>query len=151
MQKTYYPKPSELEHQWYLIDAAGQNLGRMSTRIARLLSGKDKPIFTPGVHTGDYVIVVNAEKVAVTGKRLDQKVYYRHSQYPGGLKKITLRAQLEKHPERVLQAAVRGMLPKNRMSRQLLSHLHVYAGPSHPHAAQQPKPLALGLEGRDRR
>jgi large subunit ribosomal protein L13 len=142
VQKTYYPKPSELEHEWYVIDAAGLNLGRLSTRIARLLTGKDKPTFTPGVHTGDYVVVVNAEKVAVTGKRLDQKTYYRHSLYPGGLKKITLREQLDKHPERVLQAAVRGMLPKNRMGRQLLSHLHVYAGPSHPHTAQQPKPLA---------
>lgn len=142
MQKTYYPKASELQHEWFVIDAAGQNLGRLSTRIARLLTGKDKPTFTPGVDTGDFVVVVNAEKVAVTGKRLDQKIYYRHSLYPGGLKKITLREQLDKHPERVLQAAVRGMLPKNRMGRQLMSHLHVYAGPNHPHAAQQPKPLA---------
>ena len=142
MQKTYYPKPSELQHEWFVIDADGQNLGRLSTRIARLLTGKDKPTFTPGVHTGDYVVVVNAEKVAVTGKRLDQKVYYRHSLYPGGLKKITLREQLDKHPERVLQAAVRGMLPKNRMGRALMSHLHVYAGPNHPHSAQLPKPLA---------
>ncbi len=142
MQKTYYPKPSELEHQWYLIDAEGQNLGRLSARIARLLAGKDKTSFTPGVHTGDYVVVINAEKVAVTGKRLDQKFYYRHSLYPGGLKKISLRDQLAKHPERVLQAAVRGMLPKTRLSRQLMTHLHVYAGPAHPHSAQQPKPLA---------
>ena len=142
MQKTYYPKPSELQHEWFVIDADGQNLGRLSTRIARLLTGKDKPTFTPGVHTGDFVVVVNAEKVAVTGKRLDQKVYYRHSLYPGGLKKITLREQLDKHPERVLQAAVRGMLPKNRMGRALMSHLHVYAGPNHPHSAQLPKPLA---------
>jgi large subunit ribosomal protein L13 len=142
VQKTYYPKPSELQHEWFVIDADGQNLGRLSTRIARLLTGKDKPTFTPGVHTGDYVVVVNAEKVAVTGKRLDQKVYYRHSLYPGGLKKITLREQLDKHPERVLQAAVRGMLPKNRMGRALMSHLHVYAGPNHPHSAQLPKPLA---------
>jgi len=142
VQKTYYPKPSELQHEWFVIDADGQNLGRLSTRIARLLTGKDKPTFTPGVHTGDFVVVVNAEKVAVTGKRLDQKVYYRHSLYPGGLKKITLREQLDKHPERVLQAAVRGMLPKNRMGRALMSHLHVYAGPNHPHSAQLPKPLA---------
>jgi large subunit ribosomal protein L13 len=142
VQKTYYPKPNELQHEWFVIDADGQNLGRLSTRIARLLTGKDKPTFTPGVHTGDFVVVVNAEKVAVTGKRLDQKVYYRHSLYPGGLKKITLREQLDKHPERVLQAAVRGMLPKNRMGRALMSHLHVYAGPDHPHSAQQPKPLA---------
>jgi large subunit ribosomal protein L13 len=151
VQKTYYPKPSELQHEWFVIDADGQNLGRLSTRIAKLLTGKDKPIFTPGVHTGDFVIVVNAEKVAVTGKRLDQKIYYRHSLYPGGLKKITLREQLDRHPERVLRAAVRGMLPKNRLGREQLSHLHVYAGPDHPHAAQRPRPLAEKSEGREDR
>lgn len=142
MQKTYYPKPGELRHTWYMVDAADQNLGRLATRIARALLGKDKPEFTPGVDTGDFVVVVNAEKVATTGNKLDDKVYYRHSGYPGGLKRITLRQQLAKHPDRVLRAAVWGMLPHNRLGRRLIKKLKVYAGPEHPHAAQQPQPLA---------
>jgi large subunit ribosomal protein L13 len=142
VQKTYYPKPGELHHAWYVVDAADQNLGRLATRIARALLGKDKPEFTPGVDTGDFVVVVNAEKVATTGNKLDEKVYYRHSGYPGGLKRTTLRQQLARHPDRVIRAAVWGMLPHNRLGRRLITKLKVYAGPEHPHAAQQPQPLA---------
>lgn len=142
MQKTYYPKPGDVEAKWFVVDAEGQNLGRLSTRVARALIGKDKPEFTPGVDIGDFVIIVNAEKIAVTGNRLDQKFYYRHSGYPGGLKKISLRNQLEKFPERVLRASVKGMLPRNRMGRKIMKKLKIYAGPSHPHEAQQPEILA---------
>lgn len=143
MQKTYYPKPDELSREWVLIDADGQNLGRLASRIARLLLGKDKPQYTPGVEVGDFVIVVNAEKISVTGKRLDQKFYYRHSGYPGGLKKISLRDQLAKFPDRVIRSAVWGMVPHNRYGRKLIRKLRVYAGPIHPHDAQQPKTLTL--------
>ena len=141
MQKTYFPKASEITREWVLVDADGQNLGRLATRLARTLLGKDKPTFTPGAETGDFVIVINAEKITVTGKRLDDKFYYRHSGYPGGIKKISLREQLKKHPARVITAAVRGMLPKNRYGRALLGHLKVYAGAEHPHSAQTPRPL----------
>ncbi len=141
IQKTYYPKPDETENEWYIIDAAGQNLGRLASRIAKVLLGKGKPAYAPGVDVGDFVIVVNAGKVTVTGKKLDEKVYYRHSGYPGGLKEITLRNQLEKFPERVIRSAVRGMLPRNRHGRRLLRKLKVYAGDEHPHQAQNPKPL----------
>lgn len=139
MQKTYYPKPGELKHEWYIIDASGQNLGRLATRVAHVMLGKDKPQFTPGVDVGDYVVVINAEKIEVTGKKLDAKIYYRHSGYPGGLKQITLRNQLERFPDRVITAAVWGMLPKNRHGRKLMRKLKVYVGPDHPHAAQKPK------------
>lgn len=142
MQKTYYPKPGDVEAKWFVVDAEGQNLGRLSTRVARALIGKDKPEFTPGVDIGDFVIIVNAEKIAVTGNRLDQKFYYRHSGYPGGFKKISLRNQLAKFPERVLRASVKGMLPRNRMGRKIMKKLKIYAGPSHPHKAQQPEILA---------
>jgi large subunit ribosomal protein L13 len=146
VDKTYYPKKSEIEHKWLIVDANGQNLGRLATRIAAALIGKHKPTFTPGVEMGDYVIVVNAERVTVTGTKtttkLDSKVYYRHSGYPGGLKSITLRDQLRKHPDRVLRSAVWGMLPHNRMGRALLKRLKIYAGPDHPHGMQQPEPLA---------
>jgi large subunit ribosomal protein L13 len=138
VQKTYYPKTEELSRKWVLVDAADQNLGRLASGIARILLGKDKPQFTPGVDVGDFVIVVNAEKISVTGKRLDQKMYYRHSGYPGGLKKINLRDQLAKFPERVIQSAVWGMVPHNRYGRKLMRKLRVYSGPDHPHAAQQP-------------
>jgi len=141
VQKTYYPKQGEIASKWYLIDAADQNLGRLSTKIARILLGKNKPEYTPGVDLGDYVIVINAEKIAVTGERMDQKVYYRDSGYAGGFKKISLRDQLQKFPERVIRTSVRGMLPKNRMGRKLLSKLKVYAGTEHPHEAQQPELL----------
>jgi large subunit ribosomal protein L13 len=141
VQKTYYPKKDEVTSQWYLVDATGMNLGRLATRVARALLGKDKPQFTPGVPMGDYVVVINAEKIEVTGRKLDEKVYYRHSGYPGGLKKITLREQLERFPERVLESAVWGMLPKNRHGRKLMKRLKLYAGADHPHEAQKPKPL----------
>lgn len=145
MDKTYYPKENEIERKWLVVDANGQNLGRLATRIAAALIGKHKPTFTPGVEMGDYVIVVNAERVSVTGTKtttkLDSKVYHRHSGYPGGLTSITLRDQLRKHPDRVLRAAVWGMLPHNRMGRSLLKRLKVYAGPDHPHGMQRPEPL----------
>jgi large subunit ribosomal protein L13 len=143
VQKTYYPKPEELSREWVLVDADGQNLGRLASRIARILLGKDKPQFTPGVDVGDFVIVVNAEKISVTGKRLDQKFYYRHSGYPGGIKKISLRDQLDKFPDRVIRSAVWGMVPHNRYGRKLMKKLRVFAGPDHPHAAQKPKTITL--------
>ena len=141
--KTYVTKPNEIEREWFVVDAEGQTLGRLATEIACVLRGKHKPNFSPSLDVGDYVIVVNAEKVHVTGRKLDQKMYYRHSRYPGGLKEISLRDQLAKHPTRVLTRAVRGMLPKNRLGRQMFKKLKVYAGPEHPHEAQQPKPLEL--------
>lgn len=143
MQKTYYPKPDEIQRDWHLVDANGQSLGRLASQIAEVLIGKHKPDYTPGVDNGDFVIVINAERVTVTGNKLDEKVYYRHSNYPGGLKSITLRDQLKKHPERVIRLAVWGMIPKNRYGRKLIKKLKVYAGPEHPHAAQQPKKLAV--------
>ncbi len=141
--KTYYPKKDDIRREWVLIDANDQNLGRLATRIATILLGKHKPEFTPGVDMGDFVVVINAERIRVTGNKLDQKMYYRHSGYPGGLKQISLREQLRRHPERVIRSAVWGMLPHNRLGRKLLKHLKVYAGPEHPHAAQNPRPLAL--------
>ncbi|HLM35120.1 MAG TPA: 50S ribosomal protein L13 [Gaiellaceae bacterium] len=139
--KTYNAKPGEITREWYLVDADGQTLGRLATRLADLLRGKGKPQFTPHVDTGDFVVVVNAEKVAVTGNKLDSKIYYRHSGYPGGLRERTLREQLARRPEEVLRKAVKGMLPRNRLSRQQLTKLKIYAGPDHPHEAQEPKPL----------
>ena len=143
MQKTYYPKPGDVTREWYVVDAMDRNLGRLASRIARVLMGKDKPQYTPGVDVGDFVIVINAERITVTGKRLDQKIYYRHSGYPGGLKKISLRDQLAKAPERVIRSAVWGMIPHNRFGRKLLKKLKVYAGPEHPHQAQSPQVLEL--------
>jgi large subunit ribosomal protein L13 len=142
VQKTYYPKADELSHEWYVVDASGMNLGRLATRVASTLLGKGKPTYTPGVDLGDFVIVTNAAKITVTGKKLDNKIYFRHSGYPGGVRKVTLRDQLARFPERVVQAAVWGMLPHNRMGRKLLRKLKVYGGPDHPHQAQNPKPLA---------
>ncbi len=141
--KTYSVKADEIKREWYLIDAEGKTLGRLASEIAKILRGKHKPIYSPHLDCGDYVIVINAEKIRVTGRKLDQKIYYRHSGYPGGLKSITLREQLAKHPERVIKAAVKGMLPKNRLGRKMLKKLKVYAGASHPHQAQQPKVLEL--------
>jgi len=138
VQKTYVPKLGDITHEWKLVDANGKNLGRLATQISTILLGKDKPTFTPGVDTGDYVIVVNAEHVTVTGKKLDDKYYYRHSGYPGGLKKISLREQLAKHPDRVIWQAVWGMLPHNRFGRKLIKKLKVFAGPDHSHQAQEP-------------
>ncbi|HYL81133.1 MAG TPA: 50S ribosomal protein L13 [Candidatus Acidoferrum sp.] len=139
--KTYQPKLEEIDRRWVLVDAQGQNLGRLASRVAMILRGKDKPMFTPHMDVGDFVVIINAEKVAVTGKKLGQKTYYHHSQYPGGIKGITLEKQLKEKPERVLESAVRGMLPKNRLGDALFSKLKVYAGPQHPHAAQQPVAL----------
>ena len=141
MQKTYIPKAGEITREWFLLDAKGENLGRLATKIATIILGKHKPTYTPGVDMGDFVIVINAERVTVTGNKLDDKYYYRHSGYPGGFKQISLRDQLEKHPERVIEHAVWGMLPHNRLGRTLMKKLKVYAGSSHPHEAQKPKPL----------
>ncbi len=143
VQKTYYPKASDLQPQWLLVDASGQNLGRLAAKVAKLLLGKHKPAFTPGVKVGDYVVVINAAKVTVTGtktkNKLTEKKYYRHSGYPGGLKVVTLRDQLRDHPDRVIRHAVWGMLPHNRMGRHLLKRLKVYGGAEHPHSAQNPQ------------
>jgi large subunit ribosomal protein L13 len=139
--KTYSVKESEVIHDWYVVDAAGQNLGRLSSQVAAVLRGKNKPTFTPHMDTGDFVIIVNAEKIEVTGKRADDKMYYRFSGYPGGMKSINLRGQLATHPERVLIASIKGMLPHNRLGRAMFKKLKVYAGPDHPHAAQNPKKL----------
>ena len=139
--KTYSAKPGEVTREWYLVDAEGKTLGRLATQIADTLRGKLKPQYTPHVDTGDFVIVVNAEKIQVTGNKLDQKRYYRHSGYPGGLRSRTLREQLERRPTEVLRVAVKGMLPKNRLARQQITKLKIYAGPEHPHEAQNPKPL----------
>jgi large subunit ribosomal protein L13 len=144
--KSYYPKAKEIERKWVLVDASGEILGRIATRIAHVLLGKHKPTFTPGVEMGDYVVVVNAERVTATGtktqSKMTTKVYHRHSMYPGGHKSITLRDQLKQHPDRVLRAAVWGMLPHNRMGRSLLKRLKIYAGPDHPHTTNNPAPLA---------
>ena len=141
--KTYSAKPREIEQTWYLVDAEGRTLGRLATQIADVLRGKGKPQYTPHVDTGDFVVVVNAEKVRVTGNKLEQKVYYRHSGYPGGLRERTLAEQLARRPEEVLRRAVRGMLPKNRLAAAQLRKLRIYAGPEHPHAAQNPVTLEV--------
>ena len=143
MQKTWTAKPGEVARDWYVVDADGQTLGRLATQIADTLRGKRKPQYTPHVDTGDFVVVVNAEKIAVTGDKLDSKIYYRHSGYPGGLRQRTLREQLERRPEEVIRKAVKGMLPRNRLARAQLTKLKIYAGPEHPHEAQAPKPLPL--------
>ena len=141
--KTYTAKPGEIAREWYVVDAEGKTLGRLATQIADTLRGKRKPEYTPHIDTGDFVVVVNAEKIQVTGNKLDQKRYYRHSGYPGGLRSRTLREQLDRRPEEVLRRAVKGMLPKNRLAAAQLRKLKVYAGPEHPHAAQAPKELEV--------
>ena len=141
MQKTYYPKGKKTPSRWVVVDADGQNLGRLATRVSQALLGKTRPDYTPGVDLGDTVIVINAEKVAISSGRLQDKVYYRASGFPGGLKATPIKEQLAKHPERVIESAVRGMLPKNRQRRRLMGRLHVYAGAGHPHTAQKPVPL----------
>jgi large subunit ribosomal protein L13 len=146
VDKTYIPKASEITQEWILVDADGRNLGRLATQIACVLLGKNKPSFTPGMDTGDFVVVINCERVTVTGKKMEEKIYYRHSGYPSGLSAISLRQQLQKHPERVIRAAVWGMLPHNKYGRQIIKKLKIYAGPDHPHTAQQPKPLVSGKE-----
>jgi large subunit ribosomal protein L13 len=142
VEKTYIPKEAEIRQEWYLIDAEGQILGRLASKVAQVLLGKHKPTFTPGVQLGDGVIVVNAQKIRVTGKKLTDKMYYSHSGYPGGLKSISLRDQLAKHPDRVIRAAVWGMLPHNKRGKQIIKMLKVYGGAEHPHEGQQPKALA---------
>lgn len=142
-QKTFVTKPAEIEREWWVVDAEGKTLGRLATQIAVILRGKNKPIFAPNVDAGDYVIVINCDKIVTTGNKLDDKIYYRHSKYNGGLSSITLRRQLEKHPDRVIQLAVKGMLPKNALGRQMMRKLKIYAGDTHPHAAQNPKTLEL--------
>ena len=141
--KTYSAKPGEIARDWYLVDADGLTLGRLATQIADTLRGKGKPQYTPHVDTGDFVIVVNAEKVHVTGQKLDQKLVYRHSGYPGGLRSRTLREQLERRPTEVLRKAVKGMLPRNRLARAQIKKLKIYAGPEHPHEAQAPSELKV--------
>ncbi|HAJ74428.1 MAG TPA: 50S ribosomal protein L13 [Lachnospiraceae bacterium] len=141
--KTFMANPDKLEKKWFVVDASGKTLGRLSTEVAKVLRGKNKPEYTPFVDTGDYVIIVNAEKIKVSGKKLDQKIYYRHSEYVGGMKETTLREMLDKKPERVLELAVKGMLPKGPLGRQMLKKLHVYAGAEHPHAAQKPEVLTF--------
>jgi len=141
VDKTYYPKESEITQEWFLVDANGQTLGRLSSRISSILLGKHKATFTPGVDTGDYVVVVNCDKIVVTGNKLADKMYYRHTGYPGGIKETNLGDMLKKHPDQAIRFAVKGMLPKNVFGRNLLKKLKIYAGPDHPHAAQNPKPL----------
>jgi large subunit ribosomal protein L13 len=141
--KTYVATPLDRERNWLLVDAEGQTLGRLATQIADALRGKRKPTYTPHVDVGDFVVVVNAEKISVTGAKLHEKIYYRHSGYPGGLKKRTLNDMLERRPEEVIRLAVRGMLPKNRLARKQLTKLKVYAGPEHPHEAQKPQKLEI--------
>jgi large subunit ribosomal protein L13 len=142
VEKTYYPKAGDITSEWYMADANGQNLGRFATKVATVLMGKHKPAYTPGVDMGDFVVVVNCERIVVTGNKLEEKIYYRYSGYPGGLKETKLRDMLDKHPDRVIKSAVKGMLPKNKLGRRYLKKLKVYAGPDHPHGAQSPKPLA---------
>ena len=141
--KTYITKPTDIERRWWVVDAEGQTLGRLASKIAPYLSGKNKPIYTPNLDTGDYVIVINADKIAVTGNRLDKKIYYRHSGYPGGMRTLTMRELMDKNPERVITTAVKGMLPSSALGRQMLKKLKVYAGPDHRHAAQQPQVLEV--------
>jgi large subunit ribosomal protein L13 len=139
--KTWNAKAEDVERRWFVVDAEGQNLGRLATRIADALRGKRKPTYTPHVDSGDFVVVVNADKIAVTGNKLDDKKYYRHSGYPGGLRSRSLREQLDRQPAEVVRTAVKGMLPRNRLARRQITKLKVYAGPAHPHEAQNPQPL----------
>jgi large subunit ribosomal protein L13 len=143
MMKSYMARPLEVERKWYVVDAEGQTLGRLATEIATILRGKNKPQYTPHVDTGDFVVVVNAEKVAVTGRKAEQKVYRRHSGYPGGLKETSYEQLMERRPTEILRRAVKGMMPKNRLARQQLRKLKIYAGPEHPHAAQNPQPYEV--------
>lgn len=143
IQKTYATTPAIIERRWWLVDAKGMTLGRVASKVAPILRGTHKPYFTPHLDTGDYVVVVNADKIRVTGKRMDQKIYYRHSGYPGGLKSMTLREMMAKHPNRALKLAIKGMLPKGPLGRQMFKKLKIYAGAEHPHQAQQPDVLEL--------
>ena len=140
---SFMANPAKVERKWYVVDATGYTLGRLASEVAKVLRGKNKPVFTPHIDTGDYVVIVNAEKIKVTGKKLDQKIYYHHSEYDGGMKETTLREMLAKKPEKVVELAVKGMLPKGPLGRQMFTKLHVYAGPEHPHAAQKPEALTF--------
>ena len=140
---SFMANPAKVERKWYVVDATGLTLGRLASEVAKVLRGKNKPIFTPHIDTGDYVIVINAEKVKVTGKKLDQKIYYHHSDYVGGMKETTLKEMLAKKPEKVIELAVKGMLPKGPLGREMYTKLHVYAGAEHPHAAQKPEELTF--------
>ena len=141
--KTFMASPATIDRKWYVVDAEGKTLGRLASEVAKVLRGKNKAIFTPHIDTGDYVIVVNAEKIKVTGKKLNQKIYYNHSDYVGGMKETTLKEMLNKHPERVIEFAVKGMLPKGPLGREMYTKLFVYAGPDHKHAAQKPEVLTF--------
>ena len=141
--KSYMASPATIERKWYVVDATGYTLGRLASEVAKILRGKNKPIFTPFIDTGDYVIITNADKIKVTGKKLEQKVYYRHSDYVGGMKETTLKEMLNKKPERVIELAVKGMLPKGPLGREMYKKLSVYAGPDHKHAAQKPEVLTF--------
>ena len=141
--KSYMASPATIERKWYVVDATGYTLGRLSSEIAKVLRGKNKPTYTPHIDTGDYVIVVNADKIKVTGKKLDQKIYYNHSDYVGGMKETTLREMMNKKPERVIELAVKGMLPKGPLGREMIKKLHVYAGAEHAHTAQKPETLTF--------
>ena len=140
---SFMANPAKVERKWYVVDATGYTLGRLASEVAKVLRGKNKPVFTPHVDTGDYVIVVNADKIKVTGKKLDQKIYYHHSDYVGGMKETTSREMIAKKPEKVVELAVKGMLPKGPLGREMFTKLHVYAGAEHPHAAQQPEALTF--------
>ncbi|MDO4317281.1 MAG: 50S ribosomal protein L13 [Lachnospiraceae bacterium] len=141
--KSYMAATAGVERKWYVVDAEGQTLGRLASAVASVLRGKNKPTFTPHIDTGDYVIIVNADKVKVTGKKLEQKIYYNHSDYPGGMKETTLKEMLAKKPEEVMKLAIKGMLPKGPLGRSMITKLHVYAGPEHPHKAQSPETLTF--------
>ncbi len=143
MRTTFIAKKAEIERKWYVVDAEGQTLGRLASQVAAVLKGKNKPIYTPHLDTGDYVIVINADKIAVTGKKLDQKLYRRHSEYTGGFKETNLKEMMQKKPEQVIKHAVKGMLPKNTLGKDMLKKLHVYAGAEHKHEAQKPEVLEL--------
>jgi large subunit ribosomal protein L13 len=145
--KTYVPKAGDVERQWYIVDASGQTLGRLASDIARVLRGKHKPVYTPNQDVGDHVVVINAEKIVVSGKKMTDKLYHRHSGYPGGLRTMTLEQMLQRHPDRVLHTAVRGMLPRTKLGAEMLGKLRVYAGPAHPHEAQKPAELATVYRG----
>ena len=141
--KTYMANPDKIERKWYVVDAEGQTLGRLASEVAKVLRGKNKPVYTPHIDTGDYVIVINADKVAVTGKKLQQKIYYHHSDYVGGMKETTLAEMMAKKPEMVIELAVKGMLPKGPLGRSMIKKLHVYAGAEHAHSAQKPEVLTF--------
>lgn len=141
--KSYMASPATIERKWYVVDATGYTLGRLASEVAKILRGKNKPTFTPHIDTGDYVIITNAESIKVTGKKLDQKIYYHHSDYVGGMKETTLREMLNRKPEKVIELAVKGMLPKGPLGRQMMTKLHVYTGPEHKHEAQKPEVLTF--------